>query len=116
MRVEIRRVYDAAGAAGDYRVLVDRLWPRGVTKASLGLDEWDRDIAPSTELRQWFGHDPERWDSFRRKYLLELKGKAEQLERLRTIARKKPLTLLYSAKDQLRNQAAVLREALLSQR
>ena len=114
MQIEIARVYDVIGASKAYRVLVDRLWPRGVSKETLRLDEWCKEIAPSTELREWFGHEPARWESFRLKYMNELKGKRELLKHLSTIAQKKPLILLYSAKDQDRNQAVVIREALLS--
>jgi uncharacterized protein YeaO (DUF488 family) len=114
MHVELKRVYDVTDATRGYRALVDRVWPRGVAKTSLKLDEWCRDIALSTELRKWFGHDPERWEAFRLKYMDELKGKDELLEHLRDIARKRPLILLYSAKDQERNQAVVIREALLA--
>jgi uncharacterized protein YeaO (DUF488 family) len=116
MQIEIARVYEMTGPPKGYQVLVDRVWPRGVSKTSLGLNEWCRDIAPSTELRKWFGHDPERWESFRAKYLNELKEKTDILGRLRAIARKQTLTLLYSAKDRDRNQAVVIREALLAQK
>lgn len=115
MRIELARVYDATAPRG-HRVLVDRLWPRGMSKESLPLDEWLKDIAPSNELRKWFGHEPERWEGFRAKYLAELKAKRELLQHLREIARKKPLILLYSARDGDRNQAAVIRDALLALR
>lgn len=114
MRVELVRVYEASAAPKGYRILVDRLWPRGISKKTLALDEWRKEIAPSTELRKWFGHEPERWELFRAKYLNELKGQREILHQLRAIAQKKPLILLYSAKDRDRNQAVVLREALLA--
>ena len=113
MRVELNRVYDAAKEAGGYRVLVDRVWPRGISKDKLRLDEWCREIAPSTKLRQWFGHIPDRWEPFRLKYREELKAKDDDLKRLRALARKQPLILLYSAKDKEHNQAVVLREVLL---
>ena len=114
MRIELLRVYDKSVAKKGYRVLVDRLWPRGFSKESLPLDEWCKEIAPSNELRKWFGHAPERWESFRQKYLNELKKNTEILKRLRSIAQKKPLILLYAAKDQERNQAVVIREVLLA--
>ncbi len=82
------------------RVLVDRLWPRGLSKSDAAIDRWLRDLAPSTELRRWFGHDPERWTEFRRRYRTELTSKAELLSELRSIARKGPLTLVYSARDE----------------
>lgn len=113
MRILLKRVYDA-GSENGYRVLVDRIWPRGISKEKLAADEWCREIAPSTRLRKWFGHDPDRWDSFRKKYLRELEAKGEILRHLRDMARKKPLILLYSAKDPERNQAVVIRETLES--
>lgn len=116
MQIEIARVYDIIGVSKAYRVLVDRLWPRGVSKEALRLDVWCKEIAPSTELRKWFGHEPARWESFRLKYLTELKEKQELLNHLRAIAQEKPLILLYSAKDRDRNQAVVVREALLTTR
>ena len=112
MKIELRRVYDDRGEAEGYRVLVDRVWPRGISKESLRLDEWLRDLAPSTELRKWFGHDPSRWESFRQKYLDELRAKQDELKRLQTIAKKGPLILLYGAKDEEHNQAVVIRDAL----
>ena len=87
-----------------------------MSKESLPLDEWLKDIAPSNELRKWFGHEPERWEGFRAKYLVELKAKRELLQHLREIALKKPLILLYSARDGDRNQAVVIRDALLALR
>ncbi len=113
MRVELKRVYEQGESAAGYRVLVDRLWPRGLSKAQLPLDEWARELAPSAALRKWFGHDPARWEEFRRRYLGELEAQAGELERLRVIARRRPLILLYGAKDETRNQAVVLRAALL---
>ena len=114
MQIELTRVYDAVDAPKGYRVLVDRLWPRGISKKALPLDEWCKEIAPSTELRKWFGHEPERWESFRVKYLNELKGKRELMKQLRAIAQKKPLILLYSTKDRDKNQAVIIRETLLA--
>ena len=95
------------------RVLVDRVWPRGVSKSEAAIDRWLKDVAPSTELRQWFGHEPSRWTEFRRRYLAELRGSAELLDELRATARKGPLTLVYSARDERHNQAVVLREHLM---
>jgi len=111
MRILLKRVYDAVDEKG-YRVLVDRIWPRGISKEKLAADEWCREIAPSTRLRKWFGHDPDKWEPFREKYLKELEAKRELLERLRKIARKKNLVLLYSAKDPQKNQAVIICEAL----
>lgn len=113
MQIELARVYDEIGRSRGYRVLVDRLWPRGVSKKALRLDEWCKEIAPSDELRKWFGHEPERWELFRLKYLSELKEQRELLKHLRAIAQKRSLILLYSAKDRHRNQAVVIRDTIL---
>ena len=115
MDVRIRRIYEAADPADGFRVLVDRLWPRGIRKDKAALDEWLHDIAPSTELRRWFNHDPARWEEFRRRYHDELGqgSAAEALIRLRQHARDhEPLTLLYAAHDEAHNNAVVL-QALL---
>lgn len=112
-RVLLKRVYLPADAADGLRVLVDRLWPRGVSKARAALHSWDKDIAPSTELRQWFGHEPARWDEFQCKYRQELKSNAEAVEALRALARREPITLLFGARDEAHNEAVVLREVLL---
>lgn len=111
--IRIKRAYDPAAPSDGTRILVDRLWPRGVKKADADIAQWMREIAPSNELRKWFAHDPERWEEFRRRYRAELGAKREMLGALRALARKGPLTLIYSAHDQERNQAVVLRELLL---
>jgi uncharacterized protein YeaO (DUF488 family) len=111
--VRIKRAYEAPSPHDGTRVLVDRLWPRGVKKADAGISQWMKEIAPSNELRKWFGHDPERWEEFRRRYKAELTGKRELVGQLRDLARKGPLTLVYSAHDEAHNQAVVLRERLL---
>jgi uncharacterized protein YeaO (DUF488 family) len=111
VNIETRRVYTVKGRAqnpGHYLVLVDRLWPRGIAKADLPIDEWARDLAPSDELRRWFGHDPKRWAAFKAKYRKELEDQRETLQRLREIAQDKTLVLLYGAKDEEHNQARVL--------
>ena len=113
MNIEVKRVYGQSGQTPGHRVLVDRLWPRGVAKDKLRPDEWLTDLAPTTELRKWFGHDPARWEVFRARYLDELKAKSVELQRLREIARKKTLVLLYAAKDEEHNHALVIRDALL---
>ena len=95
------------------RVLVDRLWPRGVSKEDAALDQWMKEIAPSTELRKWFGHDPARWEEFRNRYGAELHQNAELLGQLRSLARQGPLTLIYSANDEVHNDAIVLRDVIL---
>jgi len=105
--VSIKRVYEPASPKDGRRVLVDRLWPRGVSKAKARLDAWLKDVAPSTELRQWFGHRPERWAEFRRRYLAELRGNPA-VGTLREMAVSGPLTLLYGAKDADHNDAVVL--------
>ena len=112
MDVRLKRAYEAPEPSDGYRVLVDRLWPRGVSKADARLDEWARELAPSTELRTWFGHDPARFDEFRQRYTAELAAHAEQLEELRGRAREGTLTLVYGARDTEHNDAVVLAEAL----
>ncbi|HEY3486303.1 MAG TPA: DUF488 domain-containing protein [Ilumatobacteraceae bacterium] len=109
--IRLRRAYDAAGDDDGYRVLVDRLWPRGVRRDDLHIDEWCKDLAPSTELRRWFGHDPARWDEFRARYRVELADHPD-VARLADLARTRPITLVYSASDTEHNQAVVLREVL----
>jgi len=108
----IKRIYEKPDKDDGYRVLVDRLWPRGISKENAKIDEWIKDIAPSTELRQWFGHEPERYDEFRKRYKEELKSHTDELKRLKSISKKQKLTLLYSAKDTQFNQAVVLMEVL----
>ncbi|HZU71377.1 MAG TPA: DUF488 family protein [Acidimicrobiales bacterium] len=117
---EPRRVYDdRTGRPGEYRVLVDRLWPRGVAKASLRLDRWAKDLAPSTELRKWYGHEPERFDEFRRRYLAEL-GQTDTRARLTELLRSVPenalLVLLTATRDLERSGAAVLAQRLRRRR
>lgn len=111
--VRIKRIYESAAADDGMRILVDRLWPRGIRKDQAAFDRWVRDIAPSDALRQWFGHDPVRWPEFRERYAEELRGHAELLRELRALAREGPITLLYSAHDEAHNNAVVIREALL---
>lgn len=114
MDIRIRRAYDDPACGDGYRVLVDRVWPRGRSRQQLALDAWAKDLAPSTALRQWFGHRPERWDAFRARYFTELAATSAraQLRALRTAAGHGPLTLVYGARDTMHNQAVVLREAL----
>ncbi len=109
----IKRIYDEPAAGDGYRVLVDRLWPRGVAKDRAKIDLWMKEIAPGDELRKWFSHDPERWDEFRKRYREELNGRQEELEKLRRIVREHAVvTLLFAAKDELHNNAAALREMI----
>ncbi len=111
--VRIKRAYEPPARADGTRILVDRIWPRGVRKADAAITQWMKEIAPSNELRKWFGHEPERWAEFRRRYKAELARKRELIGELRGLARKGPLTLVYSAHDEAHNQAVVLRETLL---
>ena len=111
--VRLKRAYDPPDRGDGRRILVDRLWPRGVSKAEAAIDEWLKEIAPSTELRKWFGHDPDRWAGFRRRYTEEIHGHDELLAHLRQLARQGPVTLVYSARDEIHNDAVVLRDVLL---
>jgi uncharacterized protein YeaO (DUF488 family) len=113
-RVELRvkRAYEPAEESDGYRVLVDRLWPRGVSRERARLDLWEREVAPSSELRQWFGHDPARFEEFRRRYKAELQQQRPRLTALRRLARSGPLTLVYSARDTEHNEAVVLADVL----
>lgn len=115
MSIQTERVYsyrDREKGAGEYVVLVDRIWPRGLSKEDLDIEEWAKDLAPSGELRKRFGHDPDKWPSFVADYRGELEEREGDLEALKSRARGKDLTLLYSAKDESRNQATVLRAQL----
>jgi uncharacterized protein YeaO (DUF488 family) len=111
--VKLKRAYDPPAAADGTRILVDRLWPRGVKKEAAAIDQWAKDIAPSTDLRKWFGHDPERWGEFKRRYTVELRRHSEKLNELRTLALHGPVTLIYSAHDEAHNQAVVIRDVLV---
>jgi uncharacterized protein YeaO (DUF488 family) len=108
----IKRAYEPATRADGYRILIDRLWPRGVTKEEALLDEWAKELAPSPELRRWFGHDPARFEEFRRRYRDELADQQEKLRELRGRARNGRLTLVYGARDTEHNGAVVLAELL----
>jgi uncharacterized protein YeaO (DUF488 family) len=112
MAVRIKRVYEPASRRDGYRVLIDRVWPRGVSKEDAALDEWARVLAPSSELRKWFGHKPERFEEFRRRYRDELVGQEDQIKALRNRARKGTVTLLFGARDTEHNNAVVLAELL----
>jgi uncharacterized protein YeaO (DUF488 family) len=112
MDVRLKRVYDPAEPIDGHRVLIDRLWPRGVSRDRAKLDAWERELAPSKELRQWFGHEPERFDEFRRRYIEELDSQRPRLTSLRRRAREGPLTLVYAAHDTEHNDAVVLVEVL----
>lgn len=110
--VRVRRVYDPPDPDDGRRILVDRLWPRGVSKARAHLDAWVRDAAPSTALRQWFGHDPARWDEFVRRYRAELAAKPQAVQELVDAAGVGPVTLVYAARDEQHNEALVLQQEL----
>jgi len=110
--VQLKRAYDPPSPRDGTRILVDRLWPRGISKAKARVDLWLRDVAPSTALRQWFGHDPARWSEFRRRYRAELKRQPEALAQLRALARQGRVTLVFGARDERRNQAVVLKDLL----
>jgi uncharacterized protein YeaO (DUF488 family) len=112
--VRMKRAYDQPEESDGLRILVDRLWPRGVSKAQAAIDDWTREIAPSARLRKWFSHDPNRWSEFRRRYRGEIREHAGVLKRLRCLARQGPITLVYGSRNGRRNNAVVLRRVLLS--
>jgi uncharacterized protein YeaO (DUF488 family) len=112
--IRLKRAYDDASPSDGYRVLIDRLWPRGVSKQRAKLDEWEKELAPSTELREWFGHEPRRFAEFRRRYISELRCERPRLTELRRKAREGTLTLVYSAHDTEHNDAVVLADVLRS--
>ena len=111
--VRLKRAYAPPARGDGQRVLIDRLWPRGVRKADAAIDHWLKDLAPSTELREWFGHDPERWRTFQRRYVAEIRKHGDVLAQLRRLAMQGPLTLVYAAHDEAHNDAVVLRRVLL---
>jgi uncharacterized protein YeaO (DUF488 family) len=110
--IKLKRAYEKPAKDDGERVLVERLWPRGVTKDRAKVDLWLKDIAPSAELRKWFGHDPERWGEFRQRYRKELKQKADLIKLLRRKAKDGTITLIYAARDEAHNSALVLRQFL----
>jgi uncharacterized protein YeaO (DUF488 family) len=111
--VRLKRAYEAPAPDDGTRILIDRLWPRGVKKADAEIDEWMKEIAPSTELRKWFGHDPGRWEDFQRRYRTEIREHTGELNRLRALAQRGRITLVFSARDEAQNDAVVLRDLLL---
>lgn len=113
MDIQIKRIYEDAAKSDGFRILVDRIWPRGISKEDAQLDTWMQEIAPSTELRKWFDHKKERFPEFSEKYELELTQNSVLIKELRRTANEKRITLLYGAKDQKYNQAAVLKKFLL---
>ncbi|MEO8135263.1 MAG: DUF488 domain-containing protein [Betaproteobacteria bacterium] len=114
--VKLKRAYEPPDPADGTRVLVDRLWPRGVSKAKAAVDLWLKDLAPSTELRKWFGHDPDRWQEFSERYAVEVDQHAEPFQQLRNLARQGAVTLVYSAHDEVHNDAVVLRSLVLGRK
>jgi uncharacterized protein YeaO (DUF488 family) len=112
MDVRLKRAYEPAGPSDGYRVLIDRLWPRGVSRRQARLDDWEKELAPSPELRRWFGHEPRRFEEFRRRYTEELRDERPRLTALRRRAREGTLTVVYSAQDTEHNDAVVLAEVL----
>lgn len=111
--VQLKRAYERPARGDGARILIDRLWPRGMTKEAAAIDEWIKDISPSTALRKWFGHEPARWQAFRNRYANEVRQHPHQLGRLRALARQGPITLVFSAHDEAHNDAVVLRDLLL---
>jgi uncharacterized protein YeaO (DUF488 family) len=111
--IKLKRAYDPPSKDDGTRILVDRLWPRGISKQKAALDRWMKEIAPSTELRKWFAHDPKRWTEFRRRYAGELREHSDLIAELRSLARERTVTLVYAAHDETHNDAVVLRDVLL---
>ncbi|MGN6468981.1 MAG: DUF488 domain-containing protein [Rhizobiaceae bacterium] len=112
-RIRTKRIYDPAQGSDGSRVLVDRIWPRGMSRDRAGLDRWDKEIAPSDALRKWFHANPDRWEEFKERYRAELKDKDAELDALASAARSGTLTLLFASADEAHNNAVVLREVLL---
>ena len=113
MHVRIKRVYEQPDKVDGTRILVDRLWPRGLSKEKARVDLWLKDVAPSTELRKWFGHDPDKWPEFQTRYRAELRSNEEQLLLLKQEAAKGTVTLVYGARDEKHNEAVVLQKLLV---
>ena len=111
--IRVKRIYEPSSRADGVRILIDRLWPRGIKKEDVHIDQWLKELAPSTQLRKWFGHRLERWDEFRQRYTIELGLQTTKLRELRSLARSGPVTLLFSAHDTEHNDAVVLRDVLL---
>ena len=111
--VRLKRAYEPPASDDGIRILIDRLWPRGVKKTDAAIDEWMKEIAPSTKLRKWFNHDPERWQEFRRRYQTEIRHHPDEFDRLRTLAQRGRITLVFSAHDEAHNDTVVLKDLLL---
>ena len=110
--LRLKRAYEPAGRLDGYRILVDRLWPRGVSKENAAIDEWLKDVAPSADLRRWFGHDPEKWREFRRRYRRQLQAREDLLNKIAALASRRRVTLVYAARDETHNDAVVLAELI----
>jgi uncharacterized protein YeaO (DUF488 family) len=111
--VRLKRAYEPAVRDDGKRILIDRLWPRGIRKADAAIERWIKELSPSPELRRWFGHEPKRWEEFRRRYVEELHRRPKELAALRALAQQEPITLVYAAHDEVHNDAVVLRGVLL---
>jgi uncharacterized protein YeaO (DUF488 family) len=111
--VRLKRAYARASPSDGIRILIDRLWPRGLSKADAAIEQWAKDLSPSTALRRWFGHDPKRWDEFRRRYAVEVHEQSARLDQLRALASASPITLVFSARDEAHNDAVALRDFIL---
>ena len=114
MKLKIKRVYEKSDSDDGTRILVDRLWPRGLTKEKAHVDVWLKEIAPTTELRKWFNHDPEKWNGFIKKYTKELQENKEQVATIKEYLKKGKVTLIYGAKDELHNEALVLKDFIIN--
>ena len=114
MKIRFKRAYDIPSDDDGYRILVDRLWPRGISKEKAKIDFWPKDLSPSTELRRWYGHDPEKWNEFKSRYFAELDGNIELLDELLEYINKRTVTFIYSSKEQQLNNAVALKEYLAS--
>ena len=112
MGIRLKRIYEPSTPSDGYRILVDRIWPRGVSKSRAAINDWAKDIAPSPELRKWFNHVPQRWDEFCARYRRELEAHASELGEIRAKAKRRTVTLLFAAKDHEQNQAVVLKQTL----
>lgn len=112
MQIRLKRAYDEPSKQDGTRILVDRVWPRGLKKEHAGIDQWVREVAPSTELRKWFGHDPDKWSEFKRRYFRELDRNAGAVEELKRLAGDGRTTLVFSARDERHNNAVALKEYL----
>ena len=112
MTIRTKRIYEEKQSGDGTRILVDRMWPRGISKDKAGIDKWEKELAPSGELRKWFAHDPGKWNEFKKRYTQELKKNYELLKELKSLAEKDQITLIYAAKDQEHNNAVALKEYL----